>query len=174
MTGTGGKADYYLWVVEFPLVEYDEEEGRYVAVHHPFTAPLEEDTELLTTEPGRVRSAAYDLVCNGMEVGGGSIRIHDRQLQQQMFELLGISPEAAEEQFGFLLEAFRYGVPPHGGFAFGFDRWIMLLAGVDSIRECIAFPKTQRGTCLLTKAPSAVAPKQLEEVGIRIAPRVKS
>lgn len=169
-----GKADYYLWVVEFPLVEYDEEEGRYVAVHHPFTAPLEEDTELLTTEPGRVRSAAYDLVCNGMEVGGGSIRIHDRQLQQQMFELLGISPEAAEEKFGFLLEAFRYGVPPHGGFAFGFDRWIMLLAGVDSIRECIAFPKTQRGTCLLTKAPSAVAPKQLEEVGIRIAPRVKS
>lgn len=168
-----GKPDYYLWVVDFPLVEYAEDEERYVAVHHPFTAPLQEDVALLESDPGKVRSAAYDLVLNGVEVGGGSIRIHDRTLQQQMFKLLGISKEAAEEKFGFLLEAFRFGVPPHGGFAFGFDRWIMLLAGISSIRECIAFPKTQKGTCLLTKAPSPVDQGQLDEVGIRIAPKVK-
>lgn len=157
-----------LWVVDFPLLQYDEEEKRYQAVHHPFTSPRPEDLELLETAPGQVRAQAYDLVLNGIELGGGSIRIHRRELQERMFSALNISPSEAEEKFGFLLEAFSYGAPPHGGIALGLDRLIMLLAAAPSIRDVIAFPKTQSASCLLTGAPSSVDARQLRELHLNI------
>ncbi|MGB4170502.1 MAG: aspartate--tRNA ligase [bacterium] len=154
----------FVWIVDFPLLEWDEEEKRYTAMHHPFTSPVEDDIPLLDTEPGQVRAKAYDLVLNGVELGGGSLRIYQRQLQEKMFTALGLSEAEAREKFGFLLDAFEYGTPPHGGIAFGFDRLVMLLTGADSIRDVIAFPKTASGTCLMTGAPAEVAPKQLEEL----------
>ncbi len=161
--------DYrFLWVTEFPMLEYSEEEQRYVAVHHPFTAPMDEDLQYLDTDPGRVRAKAYDMVLNGCELGGGSIRIHRQDIQSKMFELLGFTPEDAQERFGFLLDAFKYGAPPHGGLAFGFDRMIMLLSGADSIRDVMAFPKVKDASCLLTDAPNVVEQKQLDELGISI------
>ncbi|MDN5344740.1 MAG: aspartyl-tRNA synthetase [Clostridia bacterium] len=161
----------FTWVTEFPLLEYSPEEKRYVAVHHPFTMPMEEDWPLLASEPLKVRALAYDLVLNGVELGGGSIRIHRRDIQEKMFGLLGFSPEEAREKFGFLLEAFEYGTPPHGGIAFGLDRMVMLMARRDTIRDCIAFPKTQSGTCLMTAAPSTVAPEQLLELHLKSTAR---
>ena len=158
----------FCWVTEFPLLEPSEEEGRLAAVHHPFTAPLEAERAMLASDPLRVRARAYDLVLNGVEVGGGSIRISDRDLQRQVFSLLGLGEEEAERRFGFLLEAFRYGVPPHGGIALGFDRLVMLLAGEESIREVIAFPKTTTGSDPMTGAPSPVDPRQLREAHIRL------
>lgn len=155
------------WVVDFPLLEWDDEEKRYVALHHPFTSPCLEDMALLDSEPLKVRSQAYDLVFNGVELGGGSIRIHSAQLQQKMFELLGISEEEAQVKFGFLIEALSYGAPPHGGIAFGLDRMVMLLQKMQSIRDVIAFPKTQRGQCLLSNAPSGVSERQLKELHIK-------
>ncbi len=161
--------DYrFLWVTEFPMLEYSEEEQRYVAVHHPFTAPMDEDLQYLDSDPGRVRAKAYDMVLNGCEVGGGSIRIHRQDIQQQMFKLLGFTPEDAQERFGFLLDAFKYGAPPHGGLAFGLDRMVMLLCGAESIRDVIAFPKVKDASCLLTDAPNVVEQKQLDELGIAI------
>ncbi len=157
-----------LWVTEFPLFEYSEEEKRYVAKHHPFTSPMEEDIDYLETEPKRVRSKAYDIVLNGIEIGGGSIRIHDSKLQERMFKALGFTEEQAWERFGFLLKAFQYGVPPHGGIAYGLDRLVMLLAGEDSIREVIAFPKVQNASDLMTEAPSPVDQKQLKELHIKL------
>jgi len=156
----------FAWITEFPLLEFDPEEERYVAVHHPFTSPLPEDADRLETAPGEVRAQAYDVVLNGVELGGGSIRIHDPEIQQRMFQLLGISRREAEERFGHLLQALRLGAPPHGGIALGFDRMVMLLAGADSIREVIAFPKTTRAACLMTGSPSPVDPGQLEELHI--------
>ncbi|RKD34642.1 aspartate--tRNA ligase [Thermohalobacter berrensis] len=161
--------DYKLvWVVDFPLFEYDEEEDRYVAKHHPFTHPVDEDIELLETEPEKVRAKAYDIVINGDEIGGGSIRINNSELQKRMFKALGFSMEEARNKFGFLLDAFKYGTPPHGGIAYGFDRLIMLLTGSDNIRDVIAFPKTQNATSLLTDAPSEVSIEQLEELHIKL------
>ncbi|QEK12078.1 aspartate--tRNA ligase [Crassaminicella thermophila] len=157
-----------LWITDFPLFEYDEEEKRYVAKHHPFTSPMEEDIDLLETEPYKVRAKAYDIVLNGIEIGGGSIRIHDSELQQKMFKALGFSQEEAWEKFGFLLEAFQYGTPPHGGIAYGLDRFVMLLTGNDSIREVIAFPKTQNASSPMTEDPSTVDKRQLEELHIQI------
>jgi aspartyl-tRNA synthetase len=157
----------FLWVTHFPLLEYDPEAKRYVAVHHPFTAPIAEDLPLLATQPERVRSRAYDLVLNGNEIGGGSIRIHQQEIQEQVFRALGIGPEEAREKFGFMLEALQYGAPPHGGIALGFDRLVMLLCGASSIRDVIAFPKTQKATCLLTQAPAEVTVQQLLELSIR-------
>jgi len=157
-----------LWVVDFPLLEYDEEEGRFTAMHHPFTAPKEEDVTFLDTDPGRVKARAYDIILNGVELGGGSIRIHDRALQKKMFDVIGLSDEEANRKFGFLLEAFRYGTPPHGGLAYGLDRLIMLLCGEKSIRDVMAFPKNQSASCLLSDAPSTPNPAQLEELGIRV------
>ncbi|GFN36320.1 aspartate--tRNA ligase [Tepidimicrobium xylanilyticum] len=157
-----------VWITEFPLFEYDEEEGRYVAKHHPFTHPMDEDIDLLETEPEKVRAKAYDIVINGDEIGGGSIRINDPELQQRMFKALGFSEEEALNKFGFLIEAFKYGTPPHGGIAYGFDRLVMLLTNSSNIRDVIAFPKTQSATCLLTGAPSTVTDEQLKEVHIRI------
>ncbi|MFY9270293.1 MAG: aspartate--tRNA ligase [Candidatus Manganitrophaceae bacterium] len=156
-----------LWVTDFPLLEYDETEKRYVAMHHPFTAPMDEDLPLLSTDPLRVRAKAYDLVLNGTEVGGGSIRIHRSEIQSKIFDLLGITKEEAQVKFGFLLEALQYGAPPHGGIAFGFDRLTAILSGVESIRDVIAFPKTQKGICLMTSAPSEVDPRQLKELHIK-------
>lgn len=157
-----------VWVTEFPLFDYDEEEERYVAVHHPFTAPMDEDIQYLETDPARVRSKAYDIVMNGYELGGGSIRIHNKELQNKMFNLLGFTEEEAYEQFSFLIDAFEYGVPPHGGVAFGLDRLVMLLVGTDNIRDVIAFPKVQTSQDLMTKAPGFVADEQLTELGIII------
>lgn len=157
----------FLWVTDFPLLEYDEEQKRYTAVHHPFTAPNEDQLELLATDPGAVKSRAYDLVLNGNEIGGGSIRIHSPLMQQTVFKALGIEAEEAEEKFGFLLRALEMGAPPHGGIAFGVDRLMMLLTGSSSIRDVIAFPKTQKATCPLTEAPSSVARKQLTELHLR-------
>ncbi|MGM0471278.1 MAG: aspartate--tRNA ligase [Bacillota bacterium] len=158
----------FVWITDFPLLEEDEEADRLVSLHHPFTAPQDEDIELLESDPTEVKAKAYDLVLNGIEIGGGSIRIHDRDLQQQIFELLDLDEEEIDEKFGFLLEAFEYGTPPHGGIAFGLDRLVMLLGGLDTIRDVIAFPKTQNATCLLTKAPSEVDDKQLEELNLSI------
>ncbi len=155
-----------LWVTEFPLLEFDEEENRYVAKHHPFTSPMDEDIELLDKAPEKVRAKAYDIVLNGYELGGGSIRIHDSQLQEKMFKVLGFSKEEAWNKFGFLLEAFKYGTPPHGGLAIGIDRFIMLLTNTDNIRDVVAFPKTQSATCLMTEAPSLADEKQLKELKI--------
>lgn len=157
----------FLWVTEFPLLEWDEEDKRYVAIHHPFTSPMLEDLPLLQTDPGKVRANAYDMVLNGIELGGGSIRIHQREVQELMFELLGLSPEEADAKFGYLLEAFEYGTPPHGGIAFGLDRLTMLLTGKDNIRDVIAFPKTQSAADLMIQAPSTVAEKQLKELHIK-------
>jgi aspartyl-tRNA synthetase len=163
-------ADTYrvLWVIDFPLVEWSEAEGRWQAMHHPFTAPADADAASGLADPGRARAKAYDLVLNGQEIGGGSIRIHARALQQRVFELLGIGEAEARAKFGFLLDALEYGAPPMGGIAFGLDRIVAILAGVDSIREVIAFPKTQKGTCPLTEAPTAVSPIQLAELGVAV------
>lgn len=158
----------FAWVVDFPLVEYDDEERRWVAIHHPFTSPKEEDYELMESDPGRVRARAYDMVLNGVELGGGSIRIHRRDIQEKMFSLLGMSREEAYEKFGFMLDAFEYGTPPHGGIAFGLDRMIMLMAKKDTIRDVIPFPKTQSATDLMTQAPSEVTDRQLQELHIRL------
>jgi len=163
------KSNYaLLWVTRFPLVEYDDEEKRFVAVHHPFTAPLDEDLPELENHPEKVRSRAYDIVLNGSEIGGGSVRIHNTAIQEKMFRNLGISQEEAEAKFGFLLEALKYGAPPHAGIALGFDRLVAILTGVESIREIIAFPKTASATCLLTEAPSGVGTDQLKELGISL------
>ncbi len=163
-----GDAFNFLWVTHFPLLEYDNEAERYVAVHHPFTSPVKEDIELLSTSPGKVRANAYDLVLNGLELGGGSIRIHDNELQQKMFDILGFDRERAQEKFGFLLEAFKYGTPPHGGIAFGLDRLAMLVAGRENIRDVIAFPKTQNAACLMTGAPAQADGQQLDEIHIKL------
>ena len=158
----------FLWVTEFPLLEYSEEDDRFYAMHHPFTSPMDEDLEYLDSDPGRVRAKAYDIVLNGTELGGGSIRIHDSAIQSKMFSVLGLTEEEAKEKFGYLLDAFRYGVPPHGGLAFGFDRLVTLLLGLEDIRDVIAFPKVQNASELMTKCPSESDPKALEELGIAI------
>jgi aspartyl-tRNA synthetase len=157
-----------LWVVDFPLLEWDEEAQRFFAMHHPFTSPLPDDIELLSTDPGKVRANAYDMVINGVEIGGGSIRIFDRMLQEKMFQVLGFTPEEAQNQFGFLLDAFRYGAPPHGGIAFGFDRWCALFGGSDSIRDFIAFPKNNAARDVMIDSPSPVDEKQLKELHLRL------
>ena len=163
------KGEYkFLWVTEFPLLEWNEEAGRYTAMHHPFTMPMEEDLDLIDTEPGKVRAKAYDIVLNGTELGGGSVRIFNNEIQNKMFEVLGFTKEQAEEQFGFLLNAFKYGVPPHAGLAYGLDRLIMLMAKQDSIRDVIAFPKVKDASDLMTEAPAGVDKKQLEELGLAI------
>lgn len=155
-----------LWVVDFPMFEWSEEEGRLMAMHHPFTHPKDEDIHLLDSDPAAVRADAYDMVVNGVEVGGGSIRIHDSQLQAKMFEILGFTPEKAQEQFGFLMNAFKFGAPPHGGLAYGLDRWVSLFAGLDSIRDCIAFPKNNSGRDVMLDAPAALDPSQLDELNL--------
>ncbi|WP_320920459.1 aspartate--tRNA ligase [Eisenbergiella porci] len=160
----------FLWITEFPLFEWSEEENRYMAMHHPFTMPMEEDLHMLETDPGKVRAKAYDIVLNGTELGGGSVRISDDGIQERMFEALGFTKESAYERFGFLLDAFKYGVPPHAGLAYGLDRLVMLLTGADSIREVIAFPKVKDASCLMTDAPNVVDLKQLDELGISINP----
>ncbi|MGE7912830.1 aspartate--tRNA ligase [Lysinibacillus xylanilyticus] len=160
----------FLWITDWPLFEYSEEDGRYYAAHHPFTRPFDEDIQLMDTDPSAVRAQAYDIVLNGYELGGGSLRIYERDLQEKMFKLLGFTEEEAKEQFGFLLEAFEYGVPPHGGLAFGLDRFVMLLAGRTNLRDTIAFPKTASASCLMTEAPSGVSPDQLSELSLAIKP----
>ncbi|MGN0356016.1 MAG: aspartate--tRNA ligase [Muricoprocola sp.] len=159
----------FVWITEFPLLEWSEEEQRYTAMHHPFTMPMEEDLEFLDTDPGRVRAKAYDIVLNGNEIGGGSVRIHQNDIQEKMFEVLGFTKERAHEQFGFLLDAFKYGVPPHAGLAYGLDRLVMLMAKQDSIRDVIAFPKVKDASCLMTNAPECVEEKQLQELGIEVS-----
>ncbi len=158
----------FVWITQFPLLEYSEEEDRYVAMHHPFTMPMEEDLPLLDTDPGAVRAKAYDIVLNGTELGGGSVRIHQADIQSKMFEVLGFTPKKAQEQFGFLLEAFKYGVPPHAGLAYGLDRVVMWMVGADSIRDVIAFPKVKDASCLMSEAPAPVDEKQLAELGIEV------
>jgi aspartyl-tRNA synthetase len=158
-----------LWVTDFPLFEYDGDAGRYVAVHHPFTAPKDEDVALLEADPGKVRAKAYDIVINGSEVGGGSIRINDPELQSRMFSAIGFTEENANAQFGFLLDAFKYGAPPHGGLAFGLDRLVMVMTGTDNIKDVIAFPKLQNASDPMSGSPSPVEQTQLDELGIKIA-----
>lgn len=157
-----------LWVTEFPMFEWSDEENRLMAMHHPFTHPMDEDIYLLDTKPEEVRADAYDMVCNGIEVGGGSIRIHDPKLQEKMFEIIGFTPEKAQEQFGFLMNAFKYGAPPHGGLAYGLDRWVSIFAGLDSIRDCIAFPKNNSGRDVMLDAPAGIDQKQLDELSIKL------
>jgi aspartyl-tRNA synthetase len=157
-----------LWVVDFPLLEWDEESSRFHAMHHPFTSPKPEDMDLMETDPGAVRANAYDLVMNGSEIGGGSIRIHDKKVQNRMFSLLGFSPEEAQKQFGFLLDAFEYGAPPHGGIALGFDRLNSVLLGLDSLRDVIAFPKNNSGRDLMIDTPSTISEAQLKELSITV------
>ena len=163
----------FLWVTEFPLLEWSDEENRFMAMHHPFTMPMEEDWKYIDSDPGRVRAKAYDIVLNGVELGGGSVRIHQDDIQEKMFEVLGFTKERAWEQFGFLLSAFQYGVPPHAGLAYGLDRFVMLLTGADSIREVIAFPKVKDASDMMSEAPNVVDEKQLEELGIAIRPEVQ-
>ena len=163
----------FLWVTEFPLLEWSDEENRFMAMHHPFTMPMEEDWQYIDSDPGRVRAKAYDIVLNGVELGGGSVRIHQDDIQEKMFEVLGFTKERAWEQFGFLLSAFQYGVPPHAGLAYGLDRFVMLLTGADSIREVIAFPKVKDASDMMSEAPNVVDEKQLEELGIAIRPEVQ-
>ena len=158
----------FIWITEFPLLEWNEDENRYTAMHHPFTMPMEEDLKYLDTDPGRVRAKAYDIVLNGNEIGGGSVRIFNPEIQSKMFEVLGFTPERAQEQFGFLLTAFKYGVPPHAGLAYGLDRLVMLMAKEDSIRDVIAFPKVKDASDLMTEAPTLVDQKQLDELGLAI------
>ena len=162
-----------LWVVDFPMFEWSDEEQRLMAMHHPFTHPKDEDIPMLDTDPAAVRADAYDMVVNGVEVGGGSIRIHDSELQAKMFEILGFTPEKAQEQFGFLMNAFKYGAPPHGGLAYGLDRWVSLFAGLDSIRDCIAFPKNNSGRDVMLDAPAALDPKQLDELSLEVVVKEK-
>ena len=158
----------FLWVTEFPLLEWSDEQNRYLAMHHPFTMPMEEDLQYIDSEPGRVRAKAYDIVLNGNEIGGGSVRIFQNDVQEEMFEVLGFTKEQAYEQFGFLLDAFKYGVPPHAGLAYGLDRLVMLIAKVDSIRDVIAFPKVKDASCLMTQAPQRVSEAQLDELGLEV------
>ena len=158
----------FVWVTEFPLLEWSEEQNRFMAKHHPFTTPMEEDIPLLKTDPAKVRAVAYDICLNGNELGGGSLRIYHRDLQEKMFEALGFTKEEAYERFGFLLDAFRYGVPPHGGLAYGLDRMVMLMAKADSIREVIAFPKVKDASDPMSDAPNIVEEKQLRELGIQV------
>ena len=157
-----------LWVVDFPLLEWDDETRRFFAMHHPFTSPVPEDIPLMDKDPGKVRANAYDLVINGVEIGGGSIRIHNSELQKLMFKVLGFSEDEANEQFGFLLNAFKYGAPPHGGVAFGFDRWVAMFGGQDSIRDFIAFPKNNSGRDVMLETPAPISIQQLKELGITI------
>ena len=158
----------FVWITEFPLLEWSEEQERYVAMHHPFTMPMEEDLPLIDSEPGKVRAKAYDIVLNGNEIGGGSVRIHQNDIQEKMFEVLGFTKEQAYSQFGFLLDAFKYGVPPHAGLAYGLDRLVMLMAKQDSIRDVIAFPKIKDASCLMTEAPTSADQKQLDELGLEV------
>ena len=158
----------FVWITKFPLLEYNETEGRLDAVHHPFTAPLDEDLTMLQDHPEKVRARSYDLVLNGTEIGGGSIRIHNLSMQEEMFKILGLSQEDADRKFGFFLEALRYGAPPHAGIALGLDRLVAIMTGVESIREIIAFPKTQSATCPLTDAPASVDQRQLDELGLSL------
>jgi aspartyl-tRNA synthetase len=158
----------FTWVTEFPLFEYSDTEKRWVSTHHPFTSPYLDDIEFISSDPGKVRARAYDLVLNGSEVGGGSIRIHQQKVQAMIFNALGLGDEEVRNKFGFLLEALEYGTPPHGGLAFGFDRLIMLMTGAESIRDVIAFPKTQKAACLLSDAPSPVGIEQLMELSLKI------
>ena len=159
----------FLWVTEFPLLEWSDEQNRFMAMHHPFTMPMDEDWQYIDSDPGRVRAKAYDIVLNGTELGGGSVRIHQDEIQEKMLEVLGFTKEKAYEQFGFLLNAFKYGVPPHAGLAYGLDRMIMLMVQADSIRDVIAFPKVKDASCLMTDAPNVVDEKQLEELSIAVA-----
>ena len=158
----------FVWVTEFPLLEWNEEENRYTAMHHPFTMPMEEDLQYIDSDPGRVRAKAYDIVLNGTELGGGSVRIFQNDIQEKMFECLGFTKEEAHERFGFLLDAFKYGVPPHAGLAYGLDRLVMWITGEESIRDVIAFPKVKDASCLMTEAPSPVDQLQLDELQIQI------
>jgi len=162
------KQMHFSWIVEFPMFAHDEEEEGWAAMHHPFTAPRPEDLDLIDTDPGKMRAQAYDLVINGSEAGGGTIRIHDQQFQSKVFELLGVDAQMARERFGFLLDALQYGAPPHGGIALGIDRWVMVFAGLDNIRDCIAFPKTQKATDMMTEAPGEVDAHQLRDLGVRV------
>ena len=157
-----------LWVIDFPLLEWDDETQRYYAMHHPFTAPKPEDIPLLETDPGKVRANAYDMVVNGVELGGGSIRIYDSQLQNTMFRILGFNDEQIQSQFGCLINAFKYGAPPHGGLAFGLDRFVSMFAGLDSIRDCIAFPKNNSGRDVMMEAPSPISTEQLDELQLKL------
>ena len=160
----------FVWITEFPLLEWSDEQNRYVAMHHPFTMPMDEDLDKLDTDPGAVRAKAYDIVLNGTEIGGGSVRIYQNEVQEKMFEVLGFTKEAAYDRFGFLLNAFKYGVPPHAGLAYGLDRLVMLMVKADSIREVIAFPKVKDASCLMTNAPDVVDDKQLEELYLNVVP----
>ena len=164
----------FVWITEFPLLEWPDEENRFTAMHHPFTMPMEEDLQYIDSDPGRVRAKAYDIVLNGNEIGGGSVRIHQDDIQEKMFECLGFTKAQAHERFGFLLDAFKYGVPPHAGLAYGLDRLVMLMAKQDSIRDVIAFPKVKDASCLMTNAPDYVDDKQLAELGIEATPEAEA
>ena len=164
----------FVWITEFPLLEWSDEENRFTAMHHPFTMPMEEDLQYIDSDPGRVRAKAYDIVLNGNEIGGGSVRIHQDDIQEKMFECLGFTKAEAHERFGFLLDAFKYGVPPHAGLAYGLDRLVMLMAKQDSIRDVIAFPKVKDASCLMTNAPDYVDDKQLAELGIEVTPEAEA
>ena len=159
-----------LWVVDFPMFEWSEEEQRLMAMHHPFTSPKPEDFELLDTHPEKARANAYDMVCNGQEIGGGSVRIHDSALQQKIFKILGLTPDIVEKRFKYLVRAFKYGAPPHAGLAYGLDRLVSIFAGLDSIRDCIAFPKNNSGRDVMVNAPTALEPEQLQELNLKVTP----